>query len=69
MSYYVSTFQSSKLLLAMQIHSVLTFGSSFFSFFRFSEAPFVDDNPFGLYQKILSGKINWPDKLQETTEQ
>lgn len=22
--------------------------------------PFYDDNPFGIYEKILSGKIDWP---------
>ena len=22
--------------------------------------PFFDDNPFGIYEKILSGKIDWP---------
>ena len=22
--------------------------------------PFFDDNPFGIYEKILSGKIEWP---------
>lgn len=22
--------------------------------------PFYDDNPFGIYEKILSGKIEWP---------
>ena len=22
--------------------------------------PFFDDNPFGIYEKILAGKIEWP---------
>lgn len=22
--------------------------------------PFFDDNPFGIYEKILSGKVDWP---------
>lgn len=22
--------------------------------------PFFDDNPFGIYEKILAGKIDWP---------
>lgn len=25
--------------------------------------PFYDDNPFGIYEKILSGKIEWPKHL------
>lgn len=25
--------------------------------------PFYDDNPFGIYEKILSGKIDWPKHL------
>lgn len=25
--------------------------------------PFYDDNPFGIYEKILSGKIEWPRHL------
>jgi len=33
------------------------------------EAPFVDDNPFGLYQKILSGIIHWPSCLNDTVAQ
>lgn len=25
--------------------------------------PFFDDNPFGIYEKILAGKIEWPRQL------
>ena len=25
--------------------------------------PFFDDNPFGIYEKILAGKIEWPRHL------
>lgn len=25
--------------------------------------PFYDDNPFGIYEKILSGKIEWPKHI------
>ena len=25
--------------------------------------PFFDDNPFGIYEKILSGKIDWPKSI------
>lgn len=25
--------------------------------------PFYDDNPFGIYEKILSGKIEWPKHM------
>ena len=25
-----------------------------------SYPPFFDDNPFGIYEKILAGKIDWP---------
>lgn len=25
--------------------------------------PFFDDNPFGIYEKILAGKIDWPKHL------
>ena len=25
--------------------------------------PFFDDNPFGIYEKILSGKIEWPRQI------
>ena len=25
--------------------------------------PFFDDNPFGIYEKILSGKIEWPKSI------
>lgn len=25
--------------------------------------PFYDDNPFGIYEKILSGKIDWPKQM------
>lgn len=25
--------------------------------------PFYDDNPFGIYEKILGGKIEWPKHL------
>lgn len=25
--------------------------------------PFYDDNPFGIYEKILSGKIDWPKNM------
>jgi len=25
--------------------------------------PFFDDNPFGIYEKILSGKVDWPRHL------
>lgn len=25
--------------------------------------PFFDDNPFGIYEKILAGKIEWPRNL------
>jgi len=26
--------------------------------------PFFDDNPFGIYEKILSGKIDWPRQIE-----
>ena len=26
--------------------------------------PFFDDNPFGIYEKILSGKIDWPRQVE-----
>ena len=25
--------------------------------------PFFDDNPFGIYEKILAGKVEWPRQL------
>ena len=28
--------------------------------------PFFDDNPFGIYEKILSGKVEWPTHLEPT---
>ena len=28
--------------------------------------PFFDDNPFGIYEKILSGKVDWPAHLEPT---
>lgn len=28
--------------------------------------PFFDDNPFGIYEKILSGKVEWPKHLETT---
>lgn len=31
--------------------------------FCFSYPPFFDDNPFGIYEKILAGKIDWPKHL------
>ena len=27
--------------------------------------PFFDDNPFGIYEKILSGKIEWPRHIDQ----
>ncbi len=26
--------------------------------------PFFDDNPFGIYEKILAGKIDWPRQVE-----
>ena len=26
--------------------------------------PFFDDNPFGIYEKILGGKIDWPRQIE-----
>ncbi|RMX56068.1 hypothetical protein pdam_00020402 [Pocillopora damicornis] len=28
--------------------------------------PFFDDNPFGIYEKILSGKVEWPKHMETT---
>ncbi|XP_031549832.1 cAMP-dependent protein kinase catalytic subunit PRKX-like [Actinia tenebrosa] len=28
--------------------------------------PFFDDNPFGIYEKILSGKVEWPKHMENT---
>ena len=30
--------------------------------------PFFDDNPFGIYEKILAGKIEWPKHLDPITK-
>ncbi|XP_065644086.1 cAMP-dependent protein kinase catalytic subunit PRKX isoform X3 [Hydra vulgaris] len=30
------------------------------------EAPFIDDHPFGLYEKILDCKVTWPDDLKSS---
>ena len=30
--------------------------------------PFFDDNPFGIYEKILSGKIDWPRQIEPLTK-
>ena len=30
--------------------------------------PFYDDNPFGIYQKILAGKIDWPRHFEQNTK-
>ena len=30
--------------------------------------PFYDDNPFGIYQKILAGKIDWPRHFEPNTK-
>ena len=38
--------------------------SSFLFFFRYP--PFFDDNPFGIYEKILSGKVEWPKHMETT---
>lgn len=27
--------------------------------------PFYDDNPFGIYEKILNGRIDWPRHLDQ----
>jgi hypothetical protein len=32
----------------------------YFSKFIFSYPPFYDENPFGIYQKVLAGKIDFP---------
>ena len=30
--------------------------------------PFYDDNPFNIYEKILSGKIEWPKHFDAVTK-
>ncbi|XP_040572393.1 cAMP-dependent protein kinase catalytic subunit 3 [Lepeophtheirus salmonis] len=30
--------------------------------------PFFDDNPFGIYEKILGGKIDWPRQMEPVTK-
>jgi hypothetical protein len=30
--------------------------------------PFYDDNPFGIYEKILSGKLDWPRHVELTAK-
>ena len=30
--------------------------------------PFYDDNPFGIYEKILSGKLEWPRHVEMTAK-
>ena len=30
--------------------------------------PFFDDNPFGIYEKILAGKIEWPRHIEPTAK-
>ena len=30
--------------------------------------PFYDDNPFGIYEKILAGKINFPTYFDENAK-
>jgi len=32
----------------------------------YSYPPFFDDNPFGIYEKILSGKVEWPKHMETT---
>lgn len=32
-------------------------------YFSYRFPPFFDDNPFGIYQKILAGKIDFPRHL------
>ena len=32
----------------------------------FRYPPFFDDNPFGIYEKILSGKVEWPKHMETT---
>ena len=28
--------------------------------------PFFDDNPFGIYEKILAGKVEWPKTMDNS---
>ena len=28
--------------------------------------PFFDDNPFGIYEKILAGKVEWPKTMENS---
>lgn len=30
--------------------------------------PFYDDNPFGIYEKILNGRVEWPRHLDPTAK-
>lgn len=30
--------------------------------------PFYDDNPFGIYEKIVSGKVNYPSSLDSVAK-
>ena len=30
--------------------------------------PFFDDNPFGIYEKILAGKLEWPRHVEPTAK-
>lgn len=30
--------------------------------------PFFDDNPFGIYEKILGGRVEWPRHLDATAK-
>lgn len=30
--------------------------------------PFFDDNPFGIYEKILGGRVEWPRHLEATAK-
>lgn len=41
------------------------FGILFFAIIRYP--PFFDDNPFGIYEKILAGKVEWPRHMEGTS--
>ena len=47
------------------IGELLCLVSSFLSISRYP--PFFDDNPFGIYEKILAGKVEWPRHMENTS--